>query len=511
MHKTVLRLVIDVSEDERGAETLRGSTGVLLFTAAGMVARYGFLTFITKIFRPSAVGQYSQAVSIVTFVGITGILGIQVAQDRFIPVYLTNNEPGKVRAFIKSTFLLVFIFTLALSSIMYVFADIIGSLFSSGSFGDVLRVFSISIIGLAMLEITVYAYRGFERPLYQAGFRRFGISALTLVICLLLFLLDFGETALFVAYPGAVLILAIVALTLFYQKIYSGLPASKPFDFWRVFSYSWPYSFSKAATVFLVFSDIIFLGYFMTDSDVAVYQIAIALSSLILLPLRSFVPVYKPICSKMVEDNSDDLVRLYNLIVRLSLIFSSVLVLGYIFFGEGLLSLMARPSYSVGHYALVVLGAANFVVLLFGPTGPTLQATDYSNVFLKISLMRLFINATLNILFIPLFGLVGAAIATFSSKLAGEVLIYLRIRSAVQARIQIRELWKLGVVLCTTGVIAVLVQRALPVTGNTHTVFGVTLMSIAYFALVYGFVLSKEDKKLAAKVLPDRISAVIFP
>lgn len=499
-----------MSKDNRSIKAIQSTVGVLLFTIAGMAARYGFLSFATKVFPKSAVGQYSQAVSIITFLGATGVLGTQIAQDRFIPIYRTNNESGKIRSLIKTTFLFVFGVTLLISIVIYVFAGPVAELFSSESFGRVLRIFSIAIFGLAMLELTVYAYRGFERPLYQAAFRRFGVSVLTFLISGLLFFFEFGETALFVAYPTSIVLLAFLSFTLFYTQIYSNLPEKKPIDFHRIFSYSWPYTFSKAATVFLIFSDIIFIGIFMSDSDVAVYQIAIVLSSLVLLALRSFIPIYKPMCAKMVETGSEDIVRIYNLIIRISLVFGGILVLGFVVFGDGILSLFANPSYSVGHSSLIILGVTNFVVLLFGPTGPTLQATEYSDVFLKVSLARLIVNAILNVLLIPVFGLIGAAVATFSSKFLGEVLIYYRIRAIVGTRIQFKKLWRLGLTLCLTGIIAVFVDQALPYTGDIHTLTGVILTGSIYIILAYFLIFTDEDAKMVSEVLPDRVSEVIF-
>jgi O-antigen/teichoic acid export membrane protein len=498
-----------MTDDNQTTRAIRGSTAVLLFTAAGMVGKYLLLTFATKAFPQSIVGQYSQAVSLVTVVGITGILGIQVAQDRFIPIYLTNNEHGKVRSFIKWTFVFVFTVTVLLSITVYLLSDSLGSLFSGESFGATLGTFSTAIVSLAMLEITVCAYRGFDRPVYQAIFRRFGIPVLTLIIGGVLYLFGFDEAALFIAYPTAVAFLCVVVFLLFYKSIYIELPEANSFDISQVVKYSWPYTFSKLATVFLAFSDILFIGYFMADSDVAVYQIAIALSALVLLPARSFGPVYKPMCSRMVENGSNNIDQIYNIIIRISIAFSGIIVLGYMILGDGILSLMARPSYRVGHEALIILGGGNLIVLLFGPTGLTLQATDHSGEFLKASIVRLVTNAGLNVLLIPIFGLVGAAFATSFSKLIGETLIYYRIRRAVGVRVYLKQLSQLGAVLFVTGVVGFFIDQTLPFFGDAHTIVGVVLIGIVYLTLAYRFVLTKEDNELVSDLLPDQITSML--
>ena len=495
-----------MTSSEQSTKIVQSSTLVLAFTVLGMGVKYVFISFATKIFPRSAFGQYSLAVSLTTLIGITGILGLHLAEDRFIPIYRSNGELGKVRYFISILFPVVFTVTATLSMLLFIFAEEVALLFGSPSLVSVLQPFSIAIVGMAMLDLTTYAYRGFEQPRYQAVFRRFGLSFSTLIICSVAYLFEMGITSLYIAYPISVILLAIVILILFYTQIFSTLPNSQPIDIRKIFDYSWPYSFSKAASVFLVYADILFVGYFLTAKDVAIYQVVVALTAPILLPIRSLVPMYKPICSKQIAAGKTELSSIYNLIIRLSLIFGGILIIMYAVVGPEILSVVSTTEYQSGGNALIVLALGNGIVLFFGPTGPTLQATDNSWFFLKVSLAKLIGNVFLNILLIPIYGLVGAAIATASSKFLGELLIYSHIRNVASVDIELAQMWRLGAVFGLTYMLSTLAHQTIPVAGYVGTLLSVAIAVVLYITCTCVIAVTEEDIVLAQKLIPVRIT-----
>jgi O-antigen/teichoic acid export membrane protein len=90
------------------------------------------------------------------------------------------------------------------------------------------------------------------------------------------------------------------------------------------------------------------------------------------------------------------------------------IVLFIIIFHKWILGIFGNE-FIVGSLFLIVLCIGQLINSMSGSVGVILQMTGYQKVFQNIVLMALVLNVILNVILIPLYGGLGAAIATVVS------------------------------------------------------------------------------------------------
>jgi O-antigen/teichoic acid export membrane protein len=158
--------------------------------------------------------------------------------------------------------------------------------------------------------------------------------------------------------------------------------------------------------------DVILLGKFTDFETVAYYSAAIKLTTIISLVLTSVNAVFAPKIAELYS-NKDFLNLNLNLKKATRLIFiltiPGIVLLAVFstvflsFFGEG---------YMQAKNALIILLLGQTVNALCGSVGVYMNMTGKQNTLQIILIISFLLNLVLNWLLIPLYGMIGAAIAT---------------------------------------------------------------------------------------------------
>ena len=211
--------------------------------------------------------------------------------------------------------------------------------------------------------------------------------------------------------------------------------------------------------------------------------------------LLSFISIYAPMMSQFhAISDFKAMSRLYKLVSRWLITFSIPIMLIIIMYPVKVM-LLFGPNYMDSASVLVLLTIATFIQTILGAAGPALSMSGYTRLVFWNSLCAFILNLVLNIIFIPKFGIIGAAWATLISM---TVIGFTRI-------IQVRFILKLSFLsshlykpLFAGMVTWIGIKSIHSVVMGFHTV--VTL-SIVFFCsiMIYGFVLwflklEPEDK-----------------
>lgn len=195
--------------------------------------------------------------------------------------------------------------------------------------------------------------------------------------------------------------------------------------------------FMWLSTLYLLLSraDLIMLGLLSSSSNAGLYAVASRAADLVALLLVASNMVIAPMVAKLHRD--DELQKLQELLtvtMRFVVCASLPLVL-LLFFGAGwLLPLFYGDAYADGAVVLRILVVAQFVLVLGGPLGTTLEMTGNENACLMVIGWVVVLNVVLNALLIQSFGAAGAAVATCLSVIVGRVLLWQRVRRLVLLR-----------------------------------------------------------------------------
>lgn len=159
--------------------------------------------------------------------------------------------------------------------------------------------------------------------------------------------------------------------------------------------------------------DKVMLGKYIHIKNVAYYNVAIFIAAVIAVPQRAMHQILLPLTAKYL--NEKDMAGLTDLYKRSSL--NLFIVAGLIFLLitlniNQLYSLIA-PEYSIGVYVVLLISVAKLYDALLGSNNAILFNSDYYRIVLVLGVILVVVMILLNIILIPLYGLNGAALATF--------------------------------------------------------------------------------------------------
>jgi O-antigen/teichoic acid export membrane protein len=163
--------------------------------------------------------------------------------------------------------------------------------------------------------------------------------------------------------------------------------------------------------------DILMIGLLLTGPEVGIYNIAVLLSGVLLFPLRGINQLVPPIISRLYENNDFDQIQsFYRTASRWGLVITLLPAIGIVLYREAILSVFGA-SFLVGGASLVALSAGYLVKSAAGPSGYVLMMTDHQYLLLINQFLMAALNVALNYVFILQFGILGAAIATATTRI----------------------------------------------------------------------------------------------
>lgn len=172
------------------------------------------------------------------------------------------------------------------------------------------------------------------------------------------------------------------------------------------------------------------IGYFMTVNDVGVYNAGYTLAGIISAIASPFWnPLYPIMASSMKTDDKSALFSATRKYTNAFCLIGIPAVFGLIAFANPLLVKIGSPDFSIGifTFTLIIMGlfsdqfsaAAHYLVYLHNDPVYMRNVTIGSGV----------LNLTINIITIPFIGIAGAALATFSSFVLLDFLLFRRVIS----------------------------------------------------------------------------------
>jgi O-antigen/teichoic acid export membrane protein len=150
-------------------------------------------------------------------------------------------------------------------------------------------------------------------------------------------------------------------------------------------------------------------------ANVAYYAVAIYIATTIGVPARSMHQITYPLTAQLI--NNEDRVGLKELYKKssLNLFIISGLIFLLIVVNINQLYLVMPDKYSGGLWVVFIVGVAKLTDNLCGNSNSILFNSDHYRIILILGVLLALITVVLNIVFIPKFGIEGAAWATFWS------------------------------------------------------------------------------------------------
>ena len=218
----------------------------------------------------------------------------------------------------------------------------------------------------------------------------------------------------FVYSLSAVFILRTIAMKLYAFKLYfPKISLSFPKNREFVLKYSGLILIAGSVAMVLLDLDKVMIERFLPIEMVAVYGIAVYISSVIAVPSRAMHQITYPMTATLL--NKRDKKGLLDLYEKssLNLLIISGLIFLLIVTNIRQLYALIPDEYQISFSIVVILSCVKLYDNLIGNNNSILFNSDYYRLVLGIGVFLAVLAFILNLIFIPLYGIFGAALATF--------------------------------------------------------------------------------------------------
>ena len=176
-------------------------------------------------------------------------------------------------------------------------------------------------------------------------------------------------------------------------------------------------------------TDLLMLGFFLSSTDVGIYKIAVSAAGLVLFGLSAIQTVCMPYISKFKAQGDWRRLQALSSAASLGALAMAIPIFGaFLVWGEPLIVFTFGQEYAAAYRPLLILCAAQLVNAFFGIVWPILIMTGHEAVSMRGLLLAAIVNVCLNALFIPHFGVEGAAMATGASIVFWNVYFWIAAR-----------------------------------------------------------------------------------
>ncbi len=188
-----------------------------------------------------------------------------------------------------------------------------------------------------------------------------------------------------------------------------------PSNYKAVLEYSLYIILSGSIAMLLLDIDKFMIAQYVKIENVAYYSVAIFISLVIAVPGRAMHQITYPITAKlMVENKYTELNQLYKK-TSITLQIVGGLVYLWILINLNQIYLLLPQQYTGGIAIVFFVGLSKYFDLVLGNNNSIIFNSKYYKAVLLLGVMLTIVTITLNMIFIPLYGINGAAIATLIS------------------------------------------------------------------------------------------------
>lgn len=222
---------------------------------------------------------------------------------------------------------------------------------------------------------------------------------------------------------------AVVVGGIFLKKEWNRFPPlqnqqpAKKYRYWL--SITFPMLLITGLQIILANTDLIVIGIIMGKKAVGVYGAVFKISLICLFGLQAIEAIAVPLFSELFHGKKEgQLQNIVNIATRGSFMLALVMFILFILFGKYILGFFGTY-FVTGYFALLILSFGLLVQAFSGSVVYLMAMTGYQNIVVKILGVSATINIGLNIIFIPLWGIKGGALATaVATILWNVVLVY---------------------------------------------------------------------------------------
>jgi len=412
--------------DQAIRDVVKGASIVYVGLFAELLIALVAQILAARYLSVSDFGGITTGTALLDIGSILGGLGLASGLTRYLPRVDDEEKRSLATTAVVVTAVVSFAFGVAVS--------LNASAIAREVFGDTnvtssIRIFGAAIPFAALLNVSVGGIRGQKQSLYRVYVKNLAHPVVRFGFIIFAISYGFGQAGLASAYAIPYVVSAALALVLLHRSLPSSAVSFDSALVKEVSRYSLPFTITGIAGFVYRSIDIFLILHFLGSFAVGVYGVAYAATSFMGMFSTAFNFLGAPVASELEHGgNIDEVMRVFRSVTRWLVIGSVCVLVPLGVFSTDFISIIYQSKYASGGSALTILAVGFAVKNVLSVHGPILQALGHSKILSYNSIAAAVVNLVLNVVLIPRYGIVGAAIATSFSFLLRDGLAALQVR-----------------------------------------------------------------------------------
>jgi len=494
----------------------KGSLLASVLFLIGTIIGYGLRIYLSRSLSTSDYGLIYAILAFVGFFTVFRELGLNSTIAIFIPKFLHKKEFWRIKSSLYFVILVQTFVSLIVILPIFMLSDEIAIIFFKTSLASLpLKLICISFMASIPFDAIRCAYQGMQDIKIFSIIEPLRLSILFIVSVILISLNVVGVAY---GYAIAAIICSIVFFMLFakrYSKIFNEkLNFSKSKEILKFGSIILSGSVFGAV---LSYIDTILLTFFHTSVDVGLYQVALPTAQLIPFLVTPLSVVLLPFISelwskkaKKVLNNTITFISKFSFVViipEIIIMISFPDIIIRMIFGEKFVLESAIYTLQILSIGMLFFTLVSILRLVFNGIEKPMLNTKLMSI---ISIA----NLAINLLLIPIFGIIGAATAFLISYLAGLLISLHYMKRYVKWSLQPKNIFKTVIGSIITFILIYYTKLILNIDPWFELIVSLTIGFVFYFIFIFqAGIINKHDIKilLATKIhIPKKFTNFIM-
>ena len=424
MFKALPRLLSRLRQQDMLATLARGAGIAFVIQATGTGLRYLTQVLLARWMGASEYGVYAYAFTWANLLSVFATLGFTTGVLRFVPEYLTKRDWAHLRGLIRRVRQLVFLAGIVLAAV----GGLVLLFLRSPQMDVSALLLGMGLVPLlALMSVQTEMVRGTQRIAlaYAPPMLLQPVLALGTAFFVLKALGALTGVATIGAFTLAVLVvLAVQSRGLIRVLPREALLAPPSYETSGWLRVSLPLLLVSGSLIVLNQADILMIGFFLGPREAGIYTAATKTAALVSFVLVAVNAIAAPMISELhAKGDREKLQEMVSAAARWMFWPSLGVTLGLVLFGGAVLGFFGAE-FSEGYLALVLLALGQLVNASVGPVGYLMSLTGHQDLSARVYGLSALVNVGLNALLIPIWGLLGAAVATMVAMVLWNVWLY---------------------------------------------------------------------------------------
>ncbi|MBI4847205.1 MAG: flippase [Nitrospirae bacterium] len=390
----------------------------------------GFLNtvILARVLGADGLGEVVLAISILSIAAQLAGFGMDSAMMRFVPSYLEKKQHAELKGMVFFCLKFCLLLSGLLMAVILLLSRFISEdIFNSAGLMKLIPVIVFAIPANAINVVAGGILKGYKDT-FRALLPQLLVSPL-LKICIFIFLIFYRPVPLYavVALLVSETLAMIFSLKFVLWKQNNTKGTYLKAEGRKVMGVASTMMFTGLSAYIFTNADLWTVGIFMSTGDVGVYGVVSKLVTLVAFSLGTFAAIIPPIISTIhTSGDRTELKRVVSESTRWILSMSVPIILVLTVEGRFILEYAYGKDFVIGFGALVILAVGQLINAGSGLVGYFLIMTGEHKTFMKINIFFGCLNIILNIILVPYFGIIGAALSTsFCLAMVNIVSVYI--------------------------------------------------------------------------------------